>query len=224
MTTDDYIIDLENDRNDFPTGPRGMTPNAELMRIAHRDMEGYWGIAIGTSLLYGLITGFGSCISFILMGALLFGMSRIALNIMRKKEVTVSQLFDGFNYFGETFAAFIVGILVTVLFSFLFIIPGVIKGLGYSMASYIMADHPSITGTDALEQSQRMMFGNKGKLFRMQLRIAGLGLLCLFTCGIGYFFLIPYARVVTARFYQDVRFRSKAEENEIEIGMWGLGL
>jgi uncharacterized membrane protein len=228
MTTDDTLLDFEapQDQN-LPQGPRGETPNVVLMREAQRDMEGYWGISIVASLIVGLITGLVSFFpagGLLVAGAFAYGMAVMSLAIMRKKEVTIEQTFEGFSHFGETFVAAIVMGLLIVLFCLLLIVPGLIKGMGYMMTYYIMAEDKRKSGTEALEQSQRMMYGYKSKLFRLQLRIFGLGLLCLLTCGVGFFFLVPYSRVVMARFYNDVKFRNSDEANEIQIGNFGLGV
>lgn len=50
-----------------------------------------------------------------------------------------------------------------------------------------------------------MMDGYKLKLFRLVLRFLGLGLLCILTLGIGFFWLIPYTQVCMAKFYDDVK-------------------
>jgi len=57
-----------------------------------------------------------------------------------------------------------------------------------------------------------MMNGHKLKYFRLLLRLLGLALLCILTAGIGFLWLAPYARVVTAKFYEDIR---GAEGNQL---------
>lgn len=58
---------------------------------------------------------------------------------------------------------------------------------------------------DAIMRSKKMMDGYKFKLFKIQLRLLGLGLLCLLTLGIGFLWLIPYQYVVYAKFYEEVK-------------------
>jgi len=49
------------------------------------------------------------------------------------------------------------------------------------------------------------MDGYKWKYFRLLLRIFGLSLLCILTLGIGFLWLLPYAQVSTAKFYDDIK-------------------
>ena len=57
----------------------------------------------------------------------------------------------------------------------------------------------------AIEKSMAMMEGNKMKLFLLDLSFIGWAILCLFTLGIGYFFLQPYMQAAHAAFYEDLK-------------------
>ena len=51
-----------------------------------------------------------------------------------------------------------------------------------------------------------MMDGNKMKLFMLDLSFIGWAILCLFTFGIGFFFLQPYMQAIShAAFYEDLK-------------------
>lgn len=56
-------------------------------------------------------------------------------------------------------------LLWTFLWSLLFYVPGVIKGLSYSMAPYLVIEHPELTVRQALKKSTEITEGHKGKLF-----------------------------------------------------------
>jgi len=49
------------------------------------------------------------------------------------------------------------------------------------------------------------MDGYKWKYFCLGLRLLGWALLCVLTLGIGFLWLIPYAQVSVAKFYDDVK-------------------
>jgi uncharacterized membrane protein len=61
----------------------------------------------------------------------------------------------------------------------LLIIPGIVKGLGYSMAFFIMYDNPEIKPLDAIKRSSAMTNGYKWKLFKLLLSIVGQVILVL---------------------------------------------
>ena len=76
------------------------------------------------------------------------------------------------------------------------------------MAPYLLAEHPELTASEAIEQSKRMMAGNKGRLFCLQLSFIGWFLLAALTWGVGFFFLAPYTKAAETAFYLDLTGRS----------------
>ena len=97
--------------------------------------------------------------------------------------------------------------LFIFLWSLLLIIPGIIAAYAYSQVFYILADNPSLSGMEALDQSKQMMKGRKWKYFCLCMRFVGWSILCIFTLGIGYIWLAPYMAVSLANFYRDVSQR-----------------
>ena len=59
--------------------------------------------------------------------------------------------------------------LFTVLWTLLFIIPGIVKSYEYQMIPYLLADNPQMTKEQAFEESKRMMQGQKWKAFVLSL-------------------------------------------------------
>ncbi len=191
--------------------------NVTLMQSSRESLKGHWGLAIGTFLIYSLLTagpGYvrpegsyfapGSILVLIIAGPLSLGAAFFALSISRGKEATIGQLFQGFNYFGNALVAYLLILLYVLLWSILLIVPGIIAALGYSMTFYILADDPTLKGQDAMKKSKAMMNGYKLKLFYLSLRFFLLALLCILTLGIGFLWLIPYFHVTMAKFYDDI--------------------
>jgi len=194
--------------------------NLELMHSAKASLEGRWGIAIGVFVIFYAIyltvqyvVPFGFIGNFVIGGPLAVGLAIFYLNISRENDVQVEQMFEGFKRnFGNYLLAYLLMSLFVFLWTLLFIIPGIIAAISYSMTFYIMADEESIDPMMALKKSKSMMNGHKLKYFRLLLRLLGLALLCILTAGIGFLWLAPYARVVTAKFYEDIR---GAEGNQL---------
>ena len=67
----------------------------------------------------------------------------------------------------------------------------------------------------AIEKSMVMMDGNKMKLFMLDLSFIGWAILCLFTFGIGFFFLQPYMQASHAAFYEDLKAQQGGNVNRI---------
>ena len=59
------------------------------------------------------------------------------------------------------------------LWSLLFVIPGIIASIRYSQAFYVMVDHPEYSANQCLEESKRLMMGNKGRYFYLTLTFIG---------------------------------------------------
>ena len=70
------------------------------------------------------------------------------------------------------------------------------------MSYYVLADHDNVGANGAIRQSKRLMHKNKFRYFCLQLSFIGWAILCMFTCGIGYFFLYPYMAASSAVFYR----------------------
>lgn len=87
----------------------------------------------------------------------------------------------------------------------LLVIPGIIKGLSYSMATYILADHPEMTARQALNESKRIMDGHKMDLFLLELSFIGWLLLVGITCGIAIIYVGPYMNATMVNFYNSIK-------------------
>ncbi len=186
--------------------------NIALMRSARESLKGKWGLAIGTFLIYTLLTTApgsvehrGSILTLIIGGPLALGAAIFSLSIARGKEARLEQIFQGFNNFSSAFVAYLLIIVYVLLWALLLIVPGIIAGLGYSMTFYLLADDPQIKPQDALNKSKSMMDGYKLKLFYLCLRFFLLALLCILTLGIGFLWLIPYIHITMAKFYDDIK-------------------
>ena len=95
--------------------------------------------------------------------------------------------------------------LYIFLWSLLLLIPGIVKAYSYAMTPYILRDNPELSANEAIDLSRKMMHGHKLDLFCLHLSFIGWSILCLFTCGIGMLWLMPYMLTSQAAFYQDVR-------------------
>lgn len=116
------------------------------------------------------------------------------------------------NTFGLAFSGWLRNVwasflmyLFVILWSLLLVIPGIIKGLAYSMTPYILKEYPEMTANQAINLSQKMMKGHKFDLFYLGLSFIGWIFLGMFTLGIGYIWLMPYMYTAFAAFYQDVK-------------------
>ena len=78
----------------------------------------------------------------------------------------------------------------------------VTKSYYYQLAYIIAADKPELSSKEAVEESEKLMTGKRGKLFCLQLSFIGWAILAVFTLGIGYLWLIPYVQIAIIAFYK----------------------
>ena len=215
-----------------------MKTNSEIRQETKALMKGNWGAGVGICLLLLLFSCtasiFGSIINILagenaivlkLIGELVsslasilliypisFSLMMMFLHFVRNEEkLHVGGLFKGFSktYYGKSIGLNLLMVIFTFLWSLLFIIPGLIKSLAYSLAPYILADNPELSANEAINQSVEMMKGYKGKLFLMWLGYFGLGMVSIIFFCIPLLWLVPYYHAVLAKFYEEV----KAEYN-----------
>lgn len=90
------------------------------------------------------------------------------------------------------------------MWSLLLLIPGIVKSYSYAMTSYILADNPALSPSEAIRQSELIMKGNKMRLFCLHFSFLLWSLLSVMTLGIGFLWLTPYMNASTAAFYREV--------------------
>lgn len=191
----------------------------DFRKEAWKDLSGNWGTMIAIYLLYVVIISASGIVAIgplLLAGALSLGFSIALLKVARKQNAEISNLFDGFKNYGEVLVAYILQVIFIFLWSLLFFIPGIIKSYSYSMTFYIMADNPTISGSDAITQSRKLMNGNKLRLFCLDLSFIGWYLLSALTLGILLIFVVPYHYAARTEFYDSLVYTPVPEQNLLQ--------
>lgn len=181
---------------------------SELKTTAKQRMKGNIWVYFGTTLVLGLILSAVTATvvgSILLSGVIELGTVLLALEIARTGECHFNTGFKGFNQFASALLVFLLGAIFICLWSCLFIIPGIIAAFRYSMAFYILADNPEMSGMDALKKSKEMMKGHKWELFLLNLSFIGWCLLVPFTFGLLLIWLTPYMETTTALYYEKLK-------------------
>ncbi len=229
---------------------------SDIRKIARDSLRGKWGLAIGITVLAGIIVNgipklldllFGGGIEYstysyyieafhyvynvsdgvnvqersidilkFLCSLLLFpitiGTSWVYLRFVRDESAKVSDIFIPFLDIMIALKIILTNILIvifTILWTFLFIIPGIIKSFSYSQTYYILRDHPELTPLEAITKSREMMNGYKWKYFLLNLSFIGWIILSIFTLFIGLLWILPYIGTANAAFYDELRDKRK---------------
>ncbi|MEL7657018.1 MAG: DUF975 family protein, partial [Bacillota bacterium] len=141
------------------------------------------------------------CIYLILItGPLYLGGAMFLIALFRRKETSAVEIFYGFERFGKATGLYIMTTIFTILWCFLLVIPGYIAAIRYSMSFFILADNPNIGIFEAINESKRIMGGNKWKFFCLYLSFIGWGILGSITI-VGSLFVMPYLYITLVAFY-----------------------
>ena len=135
------------------------------------------------------------------------GFTIFTLNTVRKNAPDFGNLLDGFGMMPRLLWLLILEALFVMLWSCLFVIPGIIAAYRYSLAVYIMIDHPELGAMDCIRESKRMTQGYKAQLFKLDLSFL-LWLLLSSLPVVGYavqVVLTPYMETARALYYEQIR-------------------
>ncbi len=191
-------------------------------------------------------SGFGQLISTamdIMVMMLAAGLTYFCLLISRRIKAGVGDLFDIFNIFLRVLGLLMLTAIYTMLWSLLFIIPGIIAAYRYSMAIYILLDRPDISVVDCIRLSCQMTEGSKGRLFLLDISfalwmlasaaasvlLAGTPVLAMLTGGIISIIYVPYYQVSLANVYNrlsnwqpetEAECSEKASEEPFDSSSW----
>ena len=180
---------------------------------AWRSLSGNWGISIGANLLVGLIyalassaLGYGGGFARVLLFPLEVGSMLFFLSVVRGEKPTIEMLFKPFTDYGRCLWGCLRIFFFVFLWSLLFIVPGIIASLRYSMTFFIMLDHPEYSVKQAMEESSAIVCGYKWRMFGYGLLLGLIAIpVTVCTLGIGLLWLVPWMHAFNAAFYETLR-------------------
>lgn len=174
--------------------------------ISSNGSTEFWTVFEGIATYIAIFAVVIGIALFILGSIVEVGYMKFNLDLVdRQKEAEIGTMFGYFQFWKSAACArFLKGVYV-LLWSLLFIIPGIIAAYSYAMTSYILAENPELTASEAIERSKQMMSGNRWRLFCVQISFIGWGILSvLLTFGIGGLWITPYKQTATAAFYREI--------------------
>ena len=157
------------------------------------------------SAIYITIAAIAMAVVYFVLGSIIsVGYARFNLDLVDGGNPSFETLFGYFSYWKTTAVARLLQSLYVLLWSLLFIIPGIMASYSYAMTEFILAEHPELTAGEAIAQSKEMMSGNRWRLFCLHFSFIGWDILCTLTMGIGHLWLRPYRQAADAAFYREI--------------------
>ena len=167
----------------------------ELLQTAQVSPKGLTALYCGLTLVLNLLdyfagslipggapevlTTFVSIFTNLAGWILAAGFTLYCMGIRRHEVTEYGTLFDGFSFTGKIIALNFVMSFFILLWSMLFVVPGIIAYYRYSFALYNLYDNPGLNIMEALEMSKQQTRGWKLDLLKLDLSYLGWALLSL---------------------------------------------
>jgi len=161
--------------------------SGKLKKLARQMFKGRWPLSIAVVLITSLlrtapvfilttlssseaVSYIADLYSLFISGPLLLGLANYFLSTFRGDDSAgLGSITEGLGRFWSGVSLFVITMVMTMLWSLLFIVPGIIAAIRYSQAFYILADEPGLTPFECISRSKQMMTGNKGRFALLQL-------------------------------------------------------
>ncbi|PRO81234.1 hypothetical protein C6Y09_06935, partial [Lactiplantibacillus pentosus] len=184
------------------------------VQVVDSSVSSIWGSWDTIGLFSSLLAGF-----------LIVGISYVLVDLFRESQTFSDPLKKSFtivsrgDYFIGSILISLLSFVWIFLWTFLLLVPGIIKSLAYSQAYYIYRDaidqQQSISCRDAISKSRALMNGHKWEYFMLQLSFIGWGLLIMITFGIAAIWVQPYYHLTMANYYRHL-VATSTEKSRLE--------
>lgn len=149
-----------------------------------------------------------SAVMFVFGAVVLYSFIKMSIMIARGEDFDIENiLLAGVkeNPIRNIFLQFMIT-LFTILWTFLFIIPGIVKMYAYSMSFYLVNKEPKLDAMTAIDKSKNYMSGFKMELFILDFSYLGWYILGLFTFGILWLWIYPQHLAARAMYYEEIYY------------------
>ena len=188
----------------------------EIKAHAKATFTSNYGPNMVAYLIYSIVLAAASYVTggiaaVIVSPALLSGIIIYYLDVYtRAIEPSINTIFaKGFAQLDRKMGMYWWVHLFTFLWSLLFVIPGYIKRLSYSMAMYIVSDSKTVKVRDAMKLSMRMTDGHLFEIFVFQMSFLGWFMLSSLTAGLlSIFYVGPYYQNAMGGLYLELKRRA----------------
>ena len=198
---------------DFGTEPQPPVEDGDNITTAFNMVnESIQGDGEAFLMLLLIFLGFMASVAFIYSivmltvgSAVSVGYCQFNLDIIDGGDATIGTLFSRFSQMKTAIFTKMLSALYILVGLVFLIVPGIRNAYAYSMANFVMAENPDMTAREVLRESKRVMKGQKWKLFCLECSFILPIILCVFTLGIGFIWLIPHANATYAAFYRNAK-------------------
>lgn len=197
-------------------------------------------LALGSLALMFFFPIAGIALMIFSYGFLCIGTKTVLLGLSRGEVLPIETVFSKFRICIKAFCLNVAKMLISCLWTIVFIIPGIVTALNYSMSSFVMADE-NLSALECMVKSKKLVYGHRGEILVIYLAyfFIILAVMCIFAslgCAMNYYiniqtwiplvsmgilalfviviFVIPYFELMFAHIYNILK-KENDKGNEI---------
>lgn len=217
----EHFTEHENDDVDWE-GAEAVLDDIQ-MDIRPQDIVAVAFTVIVVLIVAAIVLAIGIALDVLLLNPVQVGINRFMVKSLddTARIAEVGYTFDH-NYKNGVKVMFFKDLYV-VLWSLLFIVPGIYKAYQYRMVPYILGENPDMTYQEVLQRSKDMMDGQKWNAFVLDLSFILWHMLGGITCGLAeIFYVAPYVNLTDAALYSRLSRKDLADAQPVPTTMMQL--
>lgn len=217
----EHFTEHENDDVDWE-GAEAVLDDIQ-MDIRPQDIVAVAFTVIVVLIVAAIVLAIGIALDVLLLNPVQVGINRFMVKSLddTARIAEVGYTFDH-NYKNGVKVMFFKDMYV-VLWSLLFIVPGIYKAYQYRMVPYILGENPDMTYQEVLQRSKDMMDGQKWDAFVLDLSFILWHMLGGITCGLAeIFYVAPYVNLTDAALYSRLSRKDLADAQSVPTTMMQL--
>lgn len=217
----EHFTEHENDDVDWE-GAEAVQDDIQ-MDIRPQDIVAVAFTVIVVLIVAAIVLAIGIALDVLLLNPVQVGINRFMVKSLddTARIAEVGYTFDH-NYKNGVKVMFFKDLYV-VLWSLLFIVPGIYKAYQYRMVPYILGENPDMTYQEVLQRSKDMMDGQKWDAFVLDLSFILWHMLGGITCGLAeIFYVAPYVNLTDAALYSRLSRKDLADAQPVPTTMMQL--
>lgn len=217
----EHFTEHENDDVDWE-GAEAVQDDIQ-MDIRPQDIVAIAFTVIVVLIVAAIVLAIGIVLDVLLLNPVQVGINRFMVKSLddTARIAEVGYTFDH-NYKNGVKVMFFKDLYV-VLWSLLFIVPGIYKAYQYRMVPYILGENPDMTYQEVLQRSKDMMDGQKWDAFVLDLSFILWHMLGGITCGLAeIFYVAPYVNLTDAALYSRLSRKDLADAQSVPTTMMQL--
>lgn len=217
----EHFTEHENDDVDWE-GAEAVLDDIQ-MDIRPQDIVAVAFTVIVVLIVTAIVLAIGIALDVLLLNPVQVGINRFMVKSLddTARIAEVGYTFDH-NYKNGVKVMFFKDLYV-VLWSLLFIVPGIYKAYQYRMVPYILGENPDMTYQEVLQRSKDMMDGQKWDAFILDLSFILWHMLGGITCGLAeIFYVAPYVNLTDAALYSRLSRKDLADAQSVPTTMMQL--